>query len=128
MHQLCFRGTRWVGIIVKSVFGLVRFGGGVREIIMHKQPAELDTNVLFSEGQVGQVADDVIAVLNAVGSTRGTRRDGKLVVPSCPRRTEAGRDGFRPEWNKIGGSAVRRPDGENRRPIGAVMTCHIIER
>src|SRR5581483_7167498 len=61
------------------------------EIIMHKQPAELHADELFGERKVGQVGDDLVALLDAVGvSLRGWFLDDVLIIPARPGSAKAG--------------------------------------
>src|SRR5947207_9639316 len=102
MHQFSLSGMIRVGVIVEGVFGLIAFGRGVGEIIMDEEPAQLNADVLLSEREVGQVADNIIAVLDAVGSARRSLGNSELIAPASPGGTKPSRNDLGSEGDEIG--------------------------
>jgi len=71
---------------------------------MDEEPAQFDADVFLGKWLVGQVGDDVVAVLKSAGA--GARRNSKLVTASGPRQAESCGDSL--AW-------------EDRSPVGAVV-------
>src|SRR5436309_2076352 len=102
MHQFSLSRMIGVGVIVEGVFGLIALGRGVGKIIMDEEPAQFNANVLLSEGQVGQVADDIVSILDAVGSAGRSLGNSELIAPASPWGTKPSRNDLGPEGDEIG--------------------------
>src|SRR6266571_2088518 len=90
---------------------------------MHKQATEFDADEFLYERQIGKVSDGVVAVLNAIGSARGARRDHQI-IPSGDRNARAVslRRPRRPETPRNGLAA------EDRAAVCAVIAGFEVER
>ena len=112
-HEVFLRRGRGVGEIV-----------AVREVVMHKQPAQFHAEIFLGERQVGQMPDDVVTVREAIRA--GARGDVQIVAAGNRvravklrrvRRAKAGRDALAGEnVFRAGGVSVRlevqRPDAQ----------------
>ena len=71
---------------------------------MNEQPAEFDAEVFLGERLVGDVLNNIVAVLNAVRSA--ARWNEEAIVCARPGRPEAGGNCLRRGWIPIGVAIV----------------------